>query len=129
MFCEKCGTSFDDNSTYCPKCGSKLRMPSVDINNNYSQTLEKSKTTWWCNYLIRITKFVLIVEIIIAEIGGLVLIANGLGDWGEPSLVVFGICVMILGPIIAMLSNAIIMIFANMAKDIAEIKDSFSRMN
>ena len=33
MFCKKCGSSVDNNSTYCPYCGEKLKFEN-DFNTN-----------------------------------------------------------------------------------------------
>lgn len=33
MFCKKCGNSVDNNSTYCPYCGEKLKFEN-DFNTN-----------------------------------------------------------------------------------------------
>lgn len=116
MYCEKCGTMTENNSAFCPNCGCKLKFPSTTVNNDLSQKSEKSKSEWWCNFLIRIIKFVLVIEIIVAEIAGIILIAMAFDDYGELS--VMGLVLIILEPIVAILSNALIMIFAYMAKDI-----------
>ncbi|MCC8072981.1 MAG: zinc ribbon domain-containing protein [Clostridiales bacterium] len=124
MICANCKAKIDADATFCPRCGTKFDQP-LSVTRGDNTNLNKKSSNWWCDYLIGFTKFFIIAEIIVAEIAGIILIFSGIASSGI--VAVLGIVLMILGPIIALLTNAVIMIFANMAKDVTAIKDLLGR--
>lgn len=127
MICGKCGNEIKDGSTSCPECGTSF-VVEPPVVNNISDT-GSSKNKWWCNFLIKFIYFIITIEIIAAEIGGIALIVDGSDhSYGMDEVTIgLGIALMLIGPAFAILSNAMVMILANMAKDVSLIRDMLSK--
>lgn len=113
MYCSECKIENDGN--FCKNCGKDLTETSSNSNSS------SSSSSWWANFVSIITKIVLVIEIIASIIGGFVLIGIYEG------FTLIGVAVMLLGPIVAVLSNAFVMIFVNMAKDISAIRNLLNK--
>lgn len=111
MYCPKCGIENDDN--FCKKCGQRLDKETT-VNN--SQTTSNNGFDW-AGFLGTITNIALVIEITASIIGGMALLAIEDGDFS-----LLGIGILLLGPLVALIANASIMVFVNIAKDVAAIK-------
>ena len=131
MFCGKCGSQVENGVEFCPVCGNRLlddRNPSAPSPGTYSvyENLSldsNSKLEKWCNFLLTFLRIFLFLEIFGSIAGGVSIIAE------DDDFLILGAAVIIFGPLLSLLSNALIMIFVYMARDIAAIRASLSNKN
>ena len=123
--CPECGYPLNGNESQCPECGQALQNQTYQQNYNYYEEDEGDNDAEDVlrTYLNLFKKWVIVLSVIVgilAAIGGIVLLANGIPS-GVP-MIILAVIIIIINIVIAKLIWAAGMIFINISTNVRKIK-------